>query len=199
MGHTHGTKWTSELIESEIKNVMKSLNINRMPSSHEIKIVTHNQGLINKISKTGGFYKWAQDLHLQIKGSETFTGKKYEKALMKNLEIQGWKVERMAVRYPYDLLVNENIKIDVKASKRYYYDGKNYFYTFNLEKRNPTCDIYICYCINDEDLTEKILIIPSLFIHFTQLSIGRKSKYDKYIDRWDFLKQYDYFYKNLAQ
>jgi hypothetical protein len=198
MGYALGIKWNDELIATEIYKVMKSLNIDRMPSNQEIKIVTKNNKLANAIRRHGGFYYWADKLGIPVKECETKLGKKYESILKKYMETQGWEAEQMGARHPYDLLINENIKIDVKASKRYYYSDQNYYYTFNLEKKNPTCDIYVCFCLDDNEGFDKVLIIPSKFLHKTQLSIGIESIYDKYIDRWDLIDKYNEFYRKLA-
>lgn len=198
MAYTHGTVWTDEKVINAIYEVMNALCIERMPSRQEIIKVTKNHKLTNKIAKSGGFSKWAERLALEIKSSETKFGKTYEHNLKKYLECNGYKAEQMTVKHPYDLLINDYIKVDVKAGRRYYYDDKNYYYTFNLEKRNPTCDIYICLCINDEQRIDKILIIPSKFLKLTQLSIGKKSEYDKYNCRWDYLDKFDEFYKKLG-
>lgn len=198
MKNLQGFTWNDELIESKIREVMEILGINRMPSASETEMVIKNSSLSNKIAKTGGFYQWATRLGLEIKNSETSTGKEYENKLKEYLTEKGYSVEQMSVKHPYDLLVNGAIKIDVKAARRYYYSEDSYFYTFNLEKANATCDLYICWCINNKNLTDKFLIIPSKELKFTQLSIGVVSRYDKYIDRWDLIEKYDQFYKRLA-
>lgn len=197
MGYVHGTQWTDQLISEEITKIRNTLNIDRMPSSSEIKLVTGKTALINAIRRRGGYNAWANKLKLDTKYSETKFGKRYERILSKYLTRKGYKAERMTVKHPYDLLINNFIKIDVKASKRYYYDDKNYYYTFNLGKSNPTCDIYVCFCINEEETFDKILVIPSKFLKLTQLSIGVVSQYDKYIERWDYLDKFNEFYKKL--
>lgn len=195
MGHTHGTKWTNELIKEEILKVKKALDINRMPSSEEIKLVTKNTKLINAIRRNGGYLYWASELNLNQSECETRTGFEAELKIKSILERKGYKVEKMTVKHPYDLLVNDNVKVDVKAANKYLSSAGWNSYSFNLEKMNPTCDIYIVYCIQDK----KILIIPSKFLKQTQLCITDKSsKYDKFQDRWDYIDKYDLFYKNIV-
>lgn len=76
--------------------------------------------------------------------------------------------------------------------------NKHSHYTFNLEKKNPTCDIYVAFCVDDYLNPIKTYVIPSKFLHLTQLSIGRyKSKYDRFLDRWDYIDVFDKFYKQL--
>jgi hypothetical protein len=195
MKHTYEKKWTDELIQSEIIKVKEALNLNRMPTRKEISKVMGNESLTGKISKTIGYYGWAKKLGLNIKNSETTFGKAYECYATEWLENLGYKVDKMSQNYPFDLLINDNIKIDIKTSNLYK-GSKGSYYTFNLEKRYATCDIYICVCVENNNI-KKTLIIPSKDLRLTQLSIGKKSIYDKYIDRYDYIQKYDYLYKNI--
>ena len=77
MGHSHGIKWTDEKIKEEIIKVKESLCLERMPTRSEIELVMGNSALTDKISKTKGYYGWAEELNLTIKESETTFGKKY--------------------------------------------------------------------------------------------------------------------------
>ena len=107
-------------------------------------------------------------------------------------EILGLDSQKTAPRHPYDLLVENSVKIDVKSAKLFKINNTQYF-TFNLEKTHQTCDLYVFYCI-ENDVIVKTLIIPSYILSGkTQLSIGHKSKYDKYIDRWDLILKYYHF------
>lgn len=191
-------KWTEELIISEIYKVMKALNIERMPSNSEIRKVTGSYALTNKLVKTGGMYFWANKLGLKTKVGETQVGTKYETIIADNLRDKGYKVESMSTRHPYDLLVNGDVKIDIKVARPYEHEAIGRFHTFNLEKKHPTCDIYIPVALSDNGQIQRIFIIPSKFLKITQLSVGEKSKYDKYINRWDYINDYVDFYKNIS-
>lgn len=197
MGHTHGIKWTQELIKQGILSVMNNLEINRMPTKTEVESITGDSALSNKIAKTGGFNHWAKKLNLKLKDSESKIGWSGEQLVVDMIKLKGYNVERMTVRHPYDLLINGAVKVDVKTSNRYYYTEKNYYHTFNLEKRNASCDLYVCLCMNNKVL-EKVLVIPGTFLKITQLSVGEISTYNKYIDRWDYLESFDCFYKKLS-
>ena len=189
------TKWTNELVEKEIKGVMKALNIERMPSNSEVKSVVGN-GLACKISKSGGYKYWANKLNLRMKKSETNLGKEYETKVAEMLKSKGYEVERMSMKHPYDLLVNQNIKIDVKVSNLYKGE-KGEFHTFNLEKYNHNCDLFVCICVTDGEVV-KILVIPSKFLmKVSQLSLGMNSIYDVFKDRFDYIEKYDVFYNKL--
>jgi len=194
LGYVFGIRWTNEKIKEEILNVMKVLNINRMPSSIEIKRVTGDSKLTNAIRRYGGYLYWATELGLSQSECETRTGFKGEIKIKEMLEHKGYLVEKMSVRHPYDLLVNKNVKIDVKSSHKYKSPLGWSSYSFNLKKSNPTCDIYVIWCIEDE----KILVMPSKFLNQTQLCITNKvSKYDIYKDRWDYIDTYNSFYRSV--
>lgn len=193
MGYTTGIKWSYEAIKEELTKVINALDINRMPTSVEIKSVTKNSKLINAIRRYGGYLYWANQLDLNQAPGTTRLGTLGEEKVKEILEEKGYKVKKMSVKHPYDLLVNSNIKIDVKTARLYVNQSGYSYYTFNLEKKDPTCDIYIFYCVE----IDKILIIPSKFLKQTQLSIGEKSIYNKYIDRWDYLNKFDNFYKEV--
>ena len=47
-----------------------------------------------------------------VKESETYFGKKHEQLVTEKLQSMGYKVIRMSQNFPYDLLVNNSIKID---------------------------------------------------------------------------------------
>ena len=196
MIHEYGTPWTEEQIKEGIFEVMKILNIDRMPSSSETKIALNYYGLSVAIQRNGGFKYWADKLGFSIKKSETFMGQEYEEYVLNILKTKGYEVERMSTKHPYDLLVNQNIKIDVKASNLYK-GAKGEFHTFNLEKYNHNCDLFICVCVTDEEIV-KTLVIPSKFLmKVSQLSVGAVSVYDVFKDRFDYIEKYDVFYNKL--
>lgn len=189
MGYTHGKRWTDDDIKREVRMAMDFMQINRMPSRSELLSVSGDNSLVSKIGRRpGGWYQLAKDMGLEMKDSETQTGKKNESAVCRFLIEKGFSVKQMSQNFPYDLLVDDCIKIDVKASKLYRGSQGN-FYSFNLEKRYATCDIYILLTLRDDGSVNKVYIVPSVFvISNTQISIGEiSSKYDKYMDRWDYI------------
>lgn len=200
MGYSHGKLWTDETIEKGIKEVMVDFNISTMPTLSMIKEYRGNYSLSNAIAKHGGSNYWAKKLELELKGCETFIGQEFEEYC--SLFIQeslGLDVNLTPTKYPYDILANNNIKIDVKVSRMYNKSFKSY--TFNLEKKFPTCDIFVAYCIDDDKRIVKTYVIPSSVLSGkTQLSVGViKSKYDKYLDGWELLNKYNKFYDSLSK
>jgi hypothetical protein len=192
MGYTHGFKWSDDLIQQGVLHVVSGLKLDRMPTRNECVEFTKSDSLSVAISRRGGgWYGLANELGLPIKESETTTGKKYERVLKQILEQKVYQVTQMSQNFPYDLLINDCLKIDVKSS--HLYKGKEgNFYTFRTGKRYATCDIYILVALGDKDELVKTYIIPSSnVINITQISLGvHISKYDIFLDRWDILADY---------
>lgn len=189
MGYTHGIRWNDEVIKEKVLEIVSALHLNRMPSRSECNDYCEDTSLTNAISKRIGWYRLAKELGLPIKASETQTGKTAEAIAMETLVAQGFAVERMPQNFPYDLLVDGCVKVDVKAS--HLYRGKNGdFYCYGLAKPFATCDAYILITLDDGANAEKFMVVPSKFVvKNKQISVGSsRSKYDKYTDRWDYIK-----------
>lgn len=191
-------KWTETTIISGIQEVIDELELDRMPSFKEIKTYYQNCALTNAISKNEGIYYYANLMGYEIKDSETAFGKRAETEVSEMLIADGYDVTKMSQNFPYDLLVNNAVKIDVKASKLYHTDTAA-FYTFNLEKPYCTCDLYVFKTVSDDEVC-RFYIIPSCHIfNKTQISIGEhKSIYYKYENRWDYIEQYSSFMSEVV-
>lgn len=199
MGYTHGTQWTDELICAELKEVMRILNIRTMPTHSQMIDTSGSNSLANAVVHHGGTKKFAKLIGAEIKECESKIGDKYENICADEMRKKyGYVVAQTKPRYPYDLIVEKCVKVDVKVSKLYVNNKQRIcFYAFNTEKKEPTCDVFVCYCINHEDKIEKVLVIPSVVLSgITQLSVGNSSAYDKYIDNWDLIRKYVEFNKS---
>lgn len=198
MSYSHGTRWNDNLVKQSILEVMEKLKISSMPTQTMTKNITGNNSLNNAITRSGGRIEWSKRLNVECKGVETMLGRHFELLCQDSIiEKFDFDVEQMNCNYPYDLLANNQIKIDVKVSKMYQKDFS--MYTFNLGKKYPTCDLFVCYCVDDNENIIKTYVIPSAILSGkTQLSVGVKaSKYDIYLDGWILLKAYDNFYKKI--
>lgn len=198
MEYYEKASWQEET-EKRIFDVIKGMGIDRMPSLSETNTFTGNTSLGNRIMKSGGFKYWASKLNVKIKNSNVKFGDKYENEICNKLKCHFDNVERTSVRFPYDILVNGKTKIDVKASRLFKGGTTGCFYTFNLESKYPRSDFYIVCCITDNDEIEKILVIPSFVMEGkVQLSIGKNSVYDKYIERWDLIAKHEKMMQELV-
>ena len=192
-------KWTKELVIEKIKEVMQELDVDRMPSKKECDDYFGDFALTNVITKRFGWYNLADELGLQIKKSETQTGKTIERVVSDMLVERGFSVDRMPQNFPYDILVNGCVKVDVKASHLYHGSHGN-FYTFNLEKPFATCDVYILCELDDEDNVSKVMVVPSKFvIDNKQISVGETtSKYHSFTGRWGYISDMVSFFSEMA-
>ena len=200
MGYAHGTEWSEELIIEKINEVINGLELKTFPTKSQIQGYFGNSALADKLSRTGGMKFWANKLDLATKECESKVGDGYEMLCIQKLEELGFDCEQMKPRYPYDLTANNHIKVDVKSGFLFGNSGGSPYYSFNLEKSNPTCDIFVVMCLNGDKSIKKTYIIPSCVMYGkTQLSIGIKSSiYDKFIDRWDIFDEYNCFYSSLV-
>ena len=91
-------------------------------------------------------------------------------------------------------MVNHNIKVDVKASNIITNNVGYRLHTFNLEKNEPTCDVFILYCINDANDVYKTYIVPSCkFYGQTQVGVNLMNILTTgtyYINMMTFIKSY---------
>ena len=197
MGYSHGKKWTFEKVKEEVLRISADSGI--MPSFKTMDLETGNKGLSVAVSRYGGYRVVAEKLGLKVKKSETNFGRDFEIICLQEIEKKfSFDCEQMTVRHPYDLLVSGAVKVDVKVAKKL--KAHNfYMYSFNLEKKAQTCDIFVCYCIDDNKIV-KTYIIPAVVLSGKcQLSVGiNHSIYDKYINQWHFIKDYADFIRGTV-
>lgn len=202
IGHSHGTNWTDDLVISSIERVINSLELDRFPTHSEMVEFYGDRSLTNKISKSGGTKYWAARLGYSVKNCESEFGDFYERYsiddILKNTKLKSYKNK---VGYPYDITTNKHIKVDVKSSTIIENNNGYKYHSFNLEKKKPTCDIYILYCIDNSDLIYKTYIIPSCHVYGqTQIGISAYgiSKWDRYKNNWAIFNTYNEFYQKLV-
>lgn len=201
MGYAHGVQWSEERILDAIKTMVDSLNISTMPTFAQMNDFFGDTRLSNAISKHKKSKYYAEILGLDIKKCETELGNQYEEICANFIEENlGMTCELTSVRFPYDILADRSVKIDVKVGRVFDNYGNSKYFTFNLEKKNQTCDIFVCYCIGSRGELTKTLVIPSYVLSGKkQLSIGvYNSRYDQYVDRWDILEKYRDFIKSTV-
>lgn len=198
MGYAHGTQWNYEKVKGALQDLLKKEKLTYMPTAKQVREFMGNSSLVDAISRHGGYVFWAKELDLPLQRGDTNLGREYELYCMEYLVNEfGFACEQMSIKHPYDLLVGD-IKVDVKCANLYKTPKNAYFYTFNLEKRSPTCDIFVCYCLGENGIA-KTYVIPAVMLSGKcQLSVGEKtSVYDKYLDRWDLFEKYNEFYENI--
>lgn len=190
--------WTEKLVEEGIKDAMRKLGIDRMPTASELCSLKMND-LHCKIGRTKTYSGWASYLNLSSTKCETRIGQKYEKVIFDKLASIGYKVERMTTKYAYDILVNGRVKVDIKSSLSYKINGYT-VNTFGINKTFATCDLYILVVANEVEDIKKVMVIPAHLLKVkSSISLGLTSKYDKYIDRYDYIDTIDKAFEQIEK
>ncbi|MEK4754823.1 hypothetical protein MKX72_20180 [Priestia sp. FSL R5-0597] len=178
--------WSDQRIEEEVRKCMKVLQIQRMPVASELTGIGRND-LHCALSKSKLKYSgWAKKLGVSLKSSETTKGNEYEGKVLKLIEVMGLDAKSMSTKHPYDLLVNDCVKIDVKVGTAHHHFGAR-AHTFALNKKYASCDIYVCVALDEQEKTESCFIIPARDVQIVTLNIGTNSKYNKYKDGWELI------------
>jgi len=184
-------KWTKEEILARILEVVEALQLDRMPTTRECNDYYQDSRMTNAACRRYGWYVLADELGLKNKDSETGFAKKFEKKAREMLMAMGFTVRKMPQNYPYDLLVDDSVKVDVKASKLFRGEQGNY-YSFSLDKPYATCDYFLLLTVDDDDetITRRMVVPSCLVMTQSQISVGEhKSKYHQYTNRFDLIEK----------
>lgn len=189
MGYTHGNKWNEDKIIEGILGVKNALGVEYMPSKNEMRQITGDKSLCSAMSKYGGYIYFRDLLGLDAKDSCSKTGDENEEYIMNLLKELGFKPRKTPPRHPYDILVNDVLKIDVKSANPTLSKVKNMNeFIFAINNEYPKCDLFIFITqLND---SKEVYLIPSKYVMQSQLGIGETSKYDCYKNRFDYIEKY---------
>lgn len=186
-------KWDEKTIEDALELMVSSTGQKTMPTHKEINEFFGNYKLSNAIRRNGGTAYWAQKMGFEIKECESKMGENYEDFFVAEMLDEGLDCERANIdspRFPYDVIVEGSVKVDVKSANKFLNYGNSPYYSFNLEKGNQTCDFYVCYCVdkdeNGNEIISKFYTIPANVMHKkNQLAIGMNpGKYEKYMNTY---------------
>lgn len=195
-GSGYGHVWTEDKLREELLSCIDLLMLDRMPTAQELKSIGRNDIHV-KVSRTKKYSGWAKELGLPLKSCETRVGQEWEGQIASFIGLIGsHSVERMSTKFPYDLLIDSCVKVDVKAAKPHYKFGYR-VQSFGINKTNPTCDIYILVALNENGKMEKIFVIPSHQLRMKTLHLRTESKWDEYIGQFDLIRKYSDFYKQV--
>lgn len=139
-----------ERIEQELREVVGEMG--RMPSAPELnarglgRLAT--AALRNSPQRgRGAFAWWANRLGASLKDSCTKRGVEIENRVAEELLGLGLAVVQQTTRAPFDLLVENRVRVDVKSAQYNEYTtpkgGRCCGHFFGLSKADPTCDLYI--------------------------------------------------------
>ena len=188
-------KWNEELISTGITDIANKFVPVRMPSNREVVEMTGNYSLANAIQKHGGYEFWANKLGLEQKRSETKIGVEYERKVADILRKCGHDVAETTIKHPYDLLVDNCVKVDVKVADTSLIRN-NKAHAYRIAKRQHTCDFYICCELDTGD----IYVIPANMVAGqVQIEMGPGSqKYSHYKDAFYLIDDAVKFYQSLV-
>lgn len=199
MGYARGILWDDATIEKHLLMIIHDRNMKTFPTHREMTEFFGTLGVSEAVSKHGGTKYWASRLGLPIKKCDSSFGDKYELIAIDDIkQTTGLDARQTIPRYPYDILIENNIKVDVKASRQRFTNMHCWQNNFELAKRDPTCDIFILYCLTCEGEPIKTLVVPSCVVTGQRsIGVGDNSKWNVYKDNWSLITKYEKFYKEL--
>lgn len=112
---------------------------------------------------------------------------------------KGFWGEEIPKSSPYDLLVNDCVKVNIRTGYSIL-DKTGEYYKFVLKNSVVTCDIYILLELDSDNNIEQVLVIPSKFLKGKHRFLIRKgeSKYNRFIDRFDYISSLAKYLENVT-
>lgn len=158
-------QWTDDMIAARI---MENYNATgKMPTVSYLRDSGQND-LSVQITRNGGFKHWAERLGLKREPSDSDTGWDGEIEVENLLKSNGYKVQRsLAVKWPFDLLVDGMLRIDVKAARYAEYGPcRGWFYRIG---KAPQADLIALYQLD----TKEVYWIPWVHVPQSNITISR--------------------------
>ena len=180
---THYTLWDDDRITSELKSVIDELG--KFPSCSELKARGLNALMCQITRKRGGLNEWAKRMGCSRSTDSDsdlgWTGEKHVKTI---LEKRGHKVDRCGIKAPWDLIVDQVLRVDVKTSRKACYRGNAGSWFYRIGKELPA-DVAILYQIDTRDC----YIIPWMELPAGNITISQNGKYTPFKNRFDILSE----------
>ena len=156
-----------------------------------------NQELSDKfgISKTRIGVIRGKTRHAIEENCNSKYGADAENVVASKLTVLGFKTELMPHKHPFDILIENFVRVDVKSTYKQRRKNKTYlYYSFSVRKNSrQKCDFYVCY-IHPLD---KFFVIPALEIppQRSMITVSyppkkREGRYIQYLDRFDLLWEF---------
>lgn len=178
-------KWTDELIAKGVGRVMRTLNLNRMPTARECTQVTHSQALAQAILAQGGFPMWARLLDLPTKESIMVCGESICDLFARKLlcdeadALISFGCDEDVVSMEY--VVNGN-RCLLHAARTYVQNGYPRYQAFVSSSHFREYDVIYC-------TPERVYIIPREVTRGKHIiTFGMNySKWDKWLNAWNLI------------
>ena len=194
--------WNKDNIEKALRYMVEQTGQKTLPTYAETKKFYGNYKLSNAMRRNGGPRYWGERMNLEFKDCDSRKGEQFEDYFVAEMLEKGFDAERVNYdepRFPFDVLINGCVKVDVKVARVFGSDKQGY-YSFNLEHKKHSCDFFVCYCLDSsgENIVKTYIIPASVMDGKSQLGVGlSQSKYDAYIGRYDLIGQTCEFYDSL--
>lgn len=174
--------WDDEQVEAEVRRIADGLG--HFPSNTELVGMGRND-LSNQISRRGGFLHWAAKIGIDRQRSGSDTGWAGEAQVMSLLTELGFAVQRpMGVKCPFDILVNDLLRVDVKAARRAQYGAcVGWFYRLG---KVPQADLILLWQLDTGDF----YALPWFICPRTNITISSNGgKYAAYHNNLDVIHE----------
>lgn len=153
-------RWTDDMVASQLREVASKLG-GRMPSANDLRAMGL-ESLASRASRVGGLLGWAERLGLPT-GKDAHSpafGESWETYAAVVLKANGYVAESQKRHAPFDVLVNGQIRVNVKASRRHDYEDVGVRgFTFWIGDTWKRCDVFALVKVDGP--TPPILWVPS--------------------------------------
>ena len=194
--------WNKDNIEKALRYMVEQTGQKTLPTHAETKKFYGNYKLSNAMRRNGGPRYWGERMNLEFKDCDSRKGEQFEDYFVAEMLEKGFDAERVNYdepRFPFDVLINGCVKVDVKVARVFGSDKQGY-YSFNLEHKKHSCDFFVCYCLDSsgENIVKTYIIPASIMDGKSQIGVGlSQSKDDAYSGRYDLMGQTCEFYDSL--
>jgi|GEM_PF-2495214 len=165
--------WSETAIENDLRLIANA--VGHFPSCRELAEMGRGD-LANQVSKRGGFLNWSKRIGIGRQTSESDVGWEGEEAAASRLESLGFSVVRRdGVKCPFDLLVDNVLRVDVKAARfcRYGYCS-GWFYRSG---KHPQSDVILLWQLD----TQNFYVLPWFRCPTTNITVSQDGgKYAPY-------------------
>ena len=175
-------KWTDDIVTTELRQIATSLG--HFPSARELREIG-KENLLQAMNKRGGIAKFVPAVGIARQHSDSDTGWEGEAMVKEILEANGFNVSKPGgVKHPFDLLVHDSLRVDVKAARfAEYGHSKGWFYRIG---KMPQADIIILVQLD----TRAIYGLPWQVCPYTNVTISRTGGiYARYLNNFDLIRR----------
>lgn len=180
---TNGRRtWDDAKVAVELRHAADALG--RFPSSTDLRAMGRND-LACQVSRRGGFIHWSERLGIKRRRSDSDTGWVGEAMAADRLQAFGFTVTwRKGVKWPFDLLIDGILRVDVKAARqRRYGHCQGWFYRIG---KIPQADLVLLWQLDSGNF----YAIPWFLCPRTSITISRDGgKYAEFRNNIDVIKE----------